>query len=311
MIVSRGELIEIGGGFRIPDVLARVGRAAGRGRDDQPDPDGDYERAIGPETARSCGSTSRTSGSSASPRTSRRAELAALGRAAALPLVDDLGSGVARYAWLGDEPPCRDERSRRAPTSSPSPATSSSAARRRGSSSAAPTSSSGCGAIRSRARSAPDKMTLAALEETLALYRDPGGRRARCPALRMLARAGRRRARRWRSASPARRRRDRGDGRAASAAARFRSPSCRAYACSIGGGGRAARAPRRASRRSSPIVRDGRSCSTRARSRADEVERGRRDRGAAPAGGRARPEARSRSAPPATSITARPRSSGR
>jgi L-seryl-tRNA(Ser) seleniumtransferase len=102
VIVSRGELIEIGDGFRIPDVLARSGaRLVEVGTTNRTRP-ADYERAIGPETAlllRVHQSNFRVVGFSERPRLS---ELAAVAKRAGLPVVDDLGSGA--LASVGDEP---------------------------------------------------------------------------------------------------------------------------------------------------------------------------------------------------------------
>src|SRR5213079_3608800 len=92
VIVSRGELIEIGDGFRIPEVLSRSGaRLAEVGTTNRTRAK-DYERAAGPETAlllRVHQSNFRVVGFAELPRLE---ELAAVARRHGLPLVDDLGS---------------------------------------------------------------------------------------------------------------------------------------------------------------------------------------------------------------------------
>jgi L-seryl-tRNA(Ser) seleniumtransferase len=105
VLVSRGELIEIGDGFRIPDVLERSGaRLHEVGTTNRTRAD-DYETAIGPETAvllRVHQSNFRVVGFTAQP--SLR-ELADVARRHGLPLVDDLGSGA--LVDVGDEPTAR------------------------------------------------------------------------------------------------------------------------------------------------------------------------------------------------------------
>jgi L-seryl-tRNA(Ser) seleniumtransferase len=102
VVVSRGELIEIGDGFRIPDVLARSGARLVEVGTTNRTRAADYERAIGPETAlllRVHQSNFRVVGFSERPRLE---DLAAIANRFGVPLVDDLGSGA--LAPVGDEP---------------------------------------------------------------------------------------------------------------------------------------------------------------------------------------------------------------
>jgi len=93
VIVSRGELIEIGDGFRIPEVMAQSGailREVGTTNRTRTE---DYERAITDKTKlllRVHPSNFQISGFTEKPSV---AELVALSRGTNLPLVEDLGSG--------------------------------------------------------------------------------------------------------------------------------------------------------------------------------------------------------------------------
>ena len=94
VVVSRNQLIEIGGGFRLPEVLARSGATLVEVGTTNKVYLHDFERALTARTAlllRSHSSNFRIEGFTADVEP---AELAKLGRRAGVPTVEDLGSGA-------------------------------------------------------------------------------------------------------------------------------------------------------------------------------------------------------------------------
>jgi L-seryl-tRNA(Ser) seleniumtransferase len=189
VLVSRGELIEIGDGFRIPDVLARSGARLVEVGTTNRTRAADYERAIGPETAlvlRVHQSNFRVVGFAELPRLE---ELARVARRHELPLVDDLGSGAllpSNSLLLGDEPTARESLAAGAGL------VCFSGDKLLGGPQAGIVV--GRADLVERLRRHPlqralraDKLTLAALEGTLALYLDPERALREVPVLRMLA----------------------------------------------------------------------------------------------------------------------------
>ena len=187
VVVSRGQLVEIGGGFRIPDVVAQSGATLIEVGTTNRTHRRDYERAVaGDPTAgailRVHQSNFRTQGFVSEVAIE---ELCALG----LPVVDDLGSGVlagaAGLLALGDEPDlrrsiaagaalvcCSGDKLLGGPQAGLLVGTETAIAAAR----AHPLAR----ALRL------DKLSLAALEATLRLHRDPVTARREIPVLAML-----------------------------------------------------------------------------------------------------------------------------
>lgn len=94
VVVSRGQLIEIGGSFRIPEIMAVSGAVLREVGTTNITRLSDYERAIGPQTAalmRIHTSNYRVRGFT---RSVSLEELVELGRRRQLPVIDDIGSGL-------------------------------------------------------------------------------------------------------------------------------------------------------------------------------------------------------------------------
>jgi L-seryl-tRNA(Ser) seleniumtransferase len=183
VVVSRGELIEIGDGFRIPDVLARSGARLVEVGTTNRTRAADYESAVGPETAlllRVHQSNFRVVGFAELPSVE---ELSRVATRHGVPLVDDLGSGV--LVAVPDEPTVRESLDAGADL------VCFSGDKLLGGPQAGIVV--GRAELVERLRRHPlqralraDKLTLAALEGTLGLYLEPQRAMQKVPVLRML-----------------------------------------------------------------------------------------------------------------------------
>jgi L-seryl-tRNA(Ser) seleniumtransferase len=183
LVVSRGQLVEIGGSFRVPDVVAQSGARLVEVGTTNRTRLSDYEDAIGADTGavlRAHQSNFRTVGFVEDVSIE---ELCGLG----VPVIDDVGSGALaeRVPELADEPPVRRS------VAAGCAVTCFSGDKLLGGPQAG--LMVGTRDAIERCRKHPlaralriDKLSLAGLEATLKLYRDPAGALREVPVLRML-----------------------------------------------------------------------------------------------------------------------------
>jgi L-seryl-tRNA(Ser) seleniumtransferase len=111
VILSRGQLIEIGGSFRIPEIMTVSGAVLREVGTTNITRMADYERAIGPLTGALLQIHSSNYRISGFTKAVPLADLVALGKKHGLPVLDDIGSGAlvdfARFGFHG-EPVARD-----------------------------------------------------------------------------------------------------------------------------------------------------------------------------------------------------------
>lgn len=197
-VVSRGQLVEIGGSYRMPDVMASAGCRMIEVGTTNRTRIADYERALTVETAvllRVHTSNFRIHGFT---EEAQLTELVALARRSDPPLIviDDLGSGLTDVEWLTHAPSCEtrvdwDEPTVRDSVAAGADLTLFSGDKLLGGPQAGIIV--GRTDLIARVRThplmralRPDKLTLAALEATLRLYRDPTTLAKRLPTARML-----------------------------------------------------------------------------------------------------------------------------
>lgn len=187
VVVSRGEQVEIGGSFRIPEIMALSGailREVGATNCTHP---ADYERAVGPETGMFLKVHTSNYKMIGFTQEVPLAELVQIGHAHGLPVIYDLGGGCL----LPVEQPGAEEPNVQDCVRTGVDVLCCSGDKLLGGPQAGILL--GCAEIIARLKRHPmaravrvDKMTLAALEATLRLYRDPVRARQEIPTLRML-----------------------------------------------------------------------------------------------------------------------------